>query len=252
MVYVVAYWKMNKTKDESISFLKGLNSLTEGVLDSSLCKVLISPPIIHLPAVEKNIGKTSLVAQNIASKENGAYTGETSVTMLPEKVSHVIVGHSERRHYFHESSLLLLEKLKLCINNDMTPIFCFGEHLDQRDAGSYLSYIEKQLLDTIFHFKNHDISKMILAYEPVWAIGTGKNADSLQINEVHNFVRKLLIDKMKDDIADNIPILYGGSCNSSNAQSILEVHNVNGLLVGGASLDLNHFHDIIRIAHGLS
>ena len=93
---------------------------------------------------------------------------------------------------------------------------------------------------------------MILAYEPVWAIGTGKNADSLQINEVHNFVRKLLIDKMKDDIADNIPILYGGSCNSSNAQSILEVHNVNGLLVGGASLDLNHFHDIIRIAHGLS
>ena len=196
MVYVVANWKMNKTKDESISFLKGLNSLTEGVLDSSLCKVLISPPIIHLSAVEKNIGKTSLVAQNIASKENGAYTGETSVTMLPEKVSHVIVGHSERRHYFHESSLLLLEKLKLCINNDMTPIFCFGEHLDQRDAGSYLSYIEKQLLETIFHFKNHDISKMMLAYEPVWAIGTGQNADSLQINEVHNFVRKLLIDKM--------------------------------------------------------
>ncbi|MDC0189457.1 triose-phosphate isomerase [Flavobacteriales bacterium] len=252
MVYVVANWKMNKTKNESISFLKGINSLTEGVVDSSLCRILISPPIIHLPAIEQAIGKTGLVAQNIACKEKGAYTGETSVTMLPEKVSHVIVGHSERRHYFHESSPLLLEKLKLCINHNMTPIFCFGEHLKQRDSGSYLSYIEKQLSETIFCFKNNDISKMILAYEPVWAIGTGKNADSLQINEVHDFVRKLLVDQIKNDIADEIPILYGGSCNSSNAKSIIDVHNVNGLLVGGASLDLNHFHDIIKIAHGLS
>lgn len=250
MFYIIANWKMNKTQDEAIDFFTKINSLN--CFKSSLCKILISPPIIHLSAVEQYIGKVGLVAQNISCKESGAYTGETSINMLSSKVSHILIGHSERRKYFHETSLQLLEKLQLCIKKKITPIFCFGEKLIHRDSNVFLSYIKDQLSETIFSFDKHEISNMILAYEPVWAIGTGKNANAAQIKEVHDFVREILIKKIGHSSALKIPILYGGSCNSNNAQTILKVDNVNGLLVGGASLDFDHFRKIIEIADDLS
>ena len=147
---------------------------------------------------------------------------------------------------------MLLRKVSVCLHNNLTPIFCFGENLDDRDSGLYFSVIKEQLMETILSLDESQIPGVMLAYEPIWAIGTGKHAEPEQINEVHDFVRKILIDQFGVFYAQNTPILYGGSCNSKNANSILSQNNVNGLLIGGASLDVDHFHKIITIAHELS
>ena len=252
MIYVVANWKMNKTKDESIRFFDKLDALLEDYVDKSVCNVLVAPPNIHLPVLDGVSKITSLVAQNIGFEEFGAYTGETSILMLPQGVEYVLVGHSERRQYFYENNDVLFKKVSICLDNNLKPIFCFGENLDDRESGLYLSIIKEQLMDTILSLDESQIPSVMLAYEPVWAIGTGKHAEPEQINEVHDFVRKILIEQFGVSCAQNIPILYGGSCNSKNAHSILSQNNVNGLLIGGASLDVNHFDQIITIAHELS
>ena len=246
MIHIVANWKMNKNSHEAISFINDFVSLSKKTISSSICRVLIAPPLIHLPILASQ--PIDLVSQNISFAENGAYTGEVSVDMISDYVSYSLVGHSERRQYFNEDSDILLRKLSLCFQYNITPIFCFGENSEDRKTGNYLSVIEEQLNSTLLSLEFNPLN-IILAYEPVWAIGTGEHAHPDQINEVHNYVRAILGKKNQDSIPSKIPILYGGSCNSLNAKSILSQENVDGLLIGGASLDVQHFLKIIKIAN---
>ena len=246
---------MNKNFNEVSDFCHKLNdSLYNIPSSSSIIEVGIAPAAIHLPIMsDVSKGVISGVAQNIACEENGAYTGEISASMVAEYSRYVLVGHSERRIYFNETNEILVKKLMLAYKYNLIPVFCFGEHLENRQRGNYLSVIKHQLekvISVVFSSSNFLNHNLILAYEPVWAIGTGKHASPEQISEVHDYVRDLLINDI-ENVKSSVPILYGGSCNSENASSILEQKNVNGLLIGGASLDVNHFFKIIEIAHGL-
>ena len=248
-IYVIGNWKMNKNLNEVSDFCDKLNSSLDY---SSNIEVGIAPAAIHLSKIS-GVSSFSVVAQNISCEENGAYTGEISASMVAEYSRYVLVGHSERRIHFKETNAILVKKLTLAYKYNLIPVFCFGENLENRQKGNYLSVIKQQLekvISVVFSspiFLNHNL---ILAYEPVWAIGTGKHASPEQISEVHNYVRDLLMNDI-ENVKSSVPILYGGSCNSENARSILEQQNVNGLLIGGASLDVNHFLKIIEIAHGL-
>lgn len=248
MIYIVGNWKMNKTKVEALDFAQKLTSfLTDNALKK--CSVLIAPPSIHLPLLSKE--NLALAAQNIAFENFGAYTGEISISMLIEHVTHTLLGHSERRLYFNETDVNLHKKLTLSLQHNITPIFCFGESKKDRNTNQYLSVIENQLAHTIMKLSDNDISRIVLAYEPIWAIGTGENALPNQIAEIHSYVRKLIAKRIGFNPAQKVPILYGGSCSSQNAKEILSQENVNGLLIGGASLDVNHFYKIIQIANNL-
>ena len=251
MIYIVGNWKMHKTSVEALDFTKKISSLLQ-IANIDKVRVGIAPPSIHLPNLFVTKSNFDLVAQNIASEDLGAYTGEIAASMVKEYVSYVIVGHSERRLYFNETDKDLCKKVLLAFQHQLTPIFCFGEKKSDRDLGSYLSIIKQQLDSVIIHLSNDQISNLILAYEPIWAIGTGENASPTQIAEVHSFVREILVAKIGVQKAVDVPVLYGGSCNHENAESILAQPDVNGLLVGGASLDVNHFHRIIQISHRLS
>jgi len=249
MIYIVGNWKMNKKRVEAIDFAKKLTSFLK---DDALknCSVLIAPPSLFLPFLTHE--NFALASQNIAFENFGAYTGELSISMLSEYVTYTLLGHSERRLYFNETDSALQKKLTLSLRHNVTPIFCFGESKQDRNSGHYLSVIEDQLSHTIMQLTDNDISGLLLAYEPVWAIGTGENASPDQIAEVHSYVRGLLEKRIGFASAQHVPILYGGSCSSKNAKVILTQLNVNGLLIGGASLDVNHFYQIIQIANNLN
>ena len=245
---------MNKNLNEVTEFCEKFNSLLNDMSQtdkSSSIEVGVAPAAIHLSKMS-NSAAFSVVAQNISSEENGAYTGEISASMVVDYSRYVLVGHSERRMYFNETNEILAKKIILAYKYNLIPIFCFGENLKNRERGEYLSIIKEQLEKVISDISSSSVfnQDLILAYEPVWAIGTGKHATAEQISEVHNYVRDLLINKI-ENLKDDVPILYGGSCNSENAKFILEQKNVNGLLIGGASLDVNHFAQIIQIAHEL-
>ena len=264
---------MNMSKDDAMSFLPHLlnNLASVKIASNSLSKLHISiaPPMIYISElinqlhnfninVEQKalLTKIHITAQNVSSYKNGAFTGEVSTSMLRDynddiKLS-ILIGHSERRTLFNETNELLLNKLTLCLDAGLVPILCFGETKKERDNLTFLSKIQLQLEATIAKISNKKISKLILAYEPVWAIGTGQNASVEQIEEVHNYVRSLLIKYFGQNKALNIPILYGGSCSNSNARSILTIHNVDGVLIGGASLNPTKFAKIIKIANELS
>jgi triosephosphate isomerase len=270
---VIGNWKMNMCRSEAKLFLPALvRQLRSRSLQCALSDKLhmsIAPPIIYLHELisqiknfKKELTHTTFLnnfnvtAQNASSYANGAYTGEVSASILEEyrdgnQIS-VLIGHSERRSYFNEKNNILLNKMMLCFNASLIPILCFGESLNDRSNGIYLKKIELQLKDTIAKVSHENISQMILAYEPIWAIGTGQNATSEQIEEVHNYVRLLLVQYFGKIDAFKISILYGGSCNDLNAQNILQTSNVDGLLVGGASLDVSKFCNIIEIANELS
>ena len=189
----------------------------------------------------------TLSAQNCASTENGAYTGEISAQMLKELgVKMVILGHSERRLYFKEDSDILLKKIKLALKYDLEIIFCVGESLKERENKTYFNIIERQIKDTLFNLNENEIKKIIIAYEPVWAIGTGKTATSNEAQEMHEFIRKLIKNKFGEQISEEISILYGGSCKPGNAKEIFEKKDVDGGLIGGASLKAQNFEKIIE------
>ncbi len=190
--------------------------------------------------------KLGLGAENCADHVKGAYTGEISAPMVASTgATYVILGHSERRQYYGETSETLKEKVNLALANNLTPIFCIGEVLEQRENGSYLEVVKSQIEEALFELSAEDFSKLILAYEPVWAIGTGKTATDDQAQEMHAFIRGVIADKYGKEVADNTSILYGGSCKPSNAKALFAKPDVDGGLIGGAALEAESFMGIV-------
>jgi triosephosphate isomerase len=243
---VAGNWKMNKNLAEGLELAKELN----GVLESKSvnCDVVIGTPYIHLASVASSVDTTKLgvAAQNCADKVSGAYTGEISAEMVKSTgANYVILGHSERRAYYGETAVILKDKVELALANDLTPIFCIGEVLEERENGTFFDVVKGQIEESLFHLSSDDFSKIVLAYEPVWAIGTGKTASSDQAQEIHAFIRKTLVDKYGAQVADDTSILYGGSCKPSNAKELFANADVDGGLIGGAALNVEDFMGII-------
>lgn len=244
---VAGNWKMNKNLQEGLALAKELNHALKGKTVN--CDVIIGTPFIHLASVVNAVDadKIGVSAQNCADKISGAYTGEVSAEMIASAgVKYVILGHSERRAYYHETPEILKEKVLLALANHLTPIFCIGEVLEEREAGKHFDVVKSQIEKSLFDLSKEDFSKIVLAYEPVWAIGTGKTATADQAQEMHAFIRKTLSDKYGREVAENTSILYGGSCNASNAKELFSNPDVDGGLIGGASLGVDKFIPIIE------
>lgn len=243
---VAGNWKMNKTFQEGVDFAKDLKDLLAN--EKTNCDVVICTPFIHLASVATilEVSEIGVGAENCADKEAGAYTGEVSAAMVASTgAKYVILGHSERRAYYGETAAILKDKVNLALKNDLTPIFCIGEVLEEREANKQNEVVYSQLADSLFELSPEDFSKIVLAYEPVWAIGTGKTATAQQAQEMHAFIRKTLAEKYGNEIAENTSILYGGSCNPSNAKELFSNPDVDGGLIGGAALKLNDFKGVI-------
>jgi len=247
---VAGNWKMNTNLQEGIELAKAINAkITTKNCDCESTGVVIAPPFSHLYAINEVIdsNKICLTAQNCAAEEKGAYTGEISAEMLKSLgVKAVILGHSERRAYYGETSETLLKKIKLVQKNGMKPIFCCGEKLDERESGNHFEIVENQIKEVLFELSADDFENSIIAYEPVWAIGTGVTASSDQAQEIHAFIRKIVADKFGQEIADKKTILYGGSCKPSNAKELFAQKDIDGGLIGGASLKADDFMGIIE------
>ena len=244
---VAGNWKMNKNLQEGIALAKELNEAL--AVDKPNCDVVICTPFIHLASVTPIVDKAviGVGAENCADKVSGAYTGEVSAEMVASTgAEYVILGHSERRAYYHETVEILEEKVKLALANNLKPIFCIGEVLEEREAGKHFEVVDAQIAGSLFDLSAEDFSKIVLAYEPVWAIGTGKTASAEQAEEIHAHIRATLAAKYGNEVADNCTILYGGSCNASNAKELFAKPNVDGGLIGGASLAVDKFMPIIE------
>ncbi len=243
-----ANWKMNLTVDKAEKLLDDI--LSAGITTHEDQLAVFAVPSPYLQMAQQKIGNAEncfIAAQNCYSKKSGAYTGEVSVEMLQSlNIRYVVIGHSERREYFAESNQFLAEKLDIILEYNITPIFCCGEPLSIRDAETQNEFVAKQLEESLFHFSADDIQKIVIAYEPIWAIGTGKTATSLQAQEMHAYLREVLAGKYGNAVADNISILYGGSVKASNAKEIFSQPDVDGGLVGGASLIAEEFIAIIK------
>ncbi|MFH0761202.1 MAG: triose-phosphate isomerase [Bacteroidota bacterium] len=246
---VAGNWKMNTDVESGTKLAADLMKLLIEKPAPENVGIAIAPPFTHLTEVRKQIdlNRICLVAQNCASEAGGAYTGEVSAGMLKSAgVMAVLIGHSERRAFYHEDHPTLAKKVDQVLKNGMRPVFCFGEILADRNAGNQNNIVEAQLKESVFHLSGEDFCRLILAYEPVWAIGTGVVATPEQAQTMHNFVRGLLAAKYGKEIADNTTILYGGSCKYSNAAELFAKPDVDGGLIGGASLDAAEFHKIIH------
>ena len=244
---VAGNWKMNTTLAEGVNLAKDVNEALKGFTPN--CDVVIGVPFTHLASVSAVIDSTKLGlgAENCADHKSGAYTGEVSAAMVASTgATYVILGHSERRQYYGETSEILKEKVALALENNLTPIFCIGEVLEERENGSYLEVVKTQIEEALFGMSAEDFSKLILAYEPVWAIGTGKTATDDQAEEMHAFIRNVIAEKYGNEVAENTSILYGGSCKPSNAAQLFAKPNVDGGLIGGASLDAESFMGIVK------
>ena len=244
---VAGNWKMNLDYAEGISLFSEIVNMIRDEKNGDQ-QAIICAPYIHLHSLAKLGGNTvSLGAQNCHQKESGAYTGEVSAKMIKSLgCEYVIIGHSERRQYFAESDALLAEKTNIALQNNLTPIFCIGETLDERNNGSYFDVLRSQLENGIFGLSKEDFAKLVIAYEPVWAIGTGLTATSEQAQEVHAFIRKEIAARYDVATADNTTILYGGSCNPKNAAELFAQPDIDGGLIGGASLKSRDFTDIVK------
>ena len=242
---------MNKNLEEGLTLASEvINIVIDEISAGAGVTVVLNPPFIHLAQVRKMIpaGKpVFLGAQNCHHKASGAYTGEVSVEMLKSlPVDYTIIGHSERREYFGETNAMIAEKLNLLLAHGITPIFCCGEALDIREAGTHLAYVAQQITESLFHLSEEDLKKVVIAYEPIWAIGTGKTATSAQAQEMHAHLRQHLAGKYGQAVADEISILYGGSCNPANAKELFACPDVDGGLIGGASLKARDFVEIAK------
>ncbi len=247
---VAGNWKMNTSVAEGVELAKQVSAYAEKKNLPAGKEIVIAPPFTHLASVAQviNADKVILAAQDCAATKNGAYTGEVSASMLKGiGVKAVILGHSERRQYFKENSEILLKKIKLALAESLDVIFCVGETKDQREAGQniYNNVIKAQLVDTVFTLTADEFKKIIIAYEPVWAIGTGLTATPEQAQEIHAMIRKAVADNFGQTVADDTTILYGGSCKPSNAAEIFAKKDVDGGLIGGAALKAGDFAGII-------
>jgi triosephosphate isomerase len=243
---VAGNWKMNKTLQEGVELAKGLNEALAG--EEQKCDVVICTPFIHLASVAELVdgNKIGVGAENCADKVSGAYTGEISAAMVASTgAKYVILGHSERRAYYGETAEILKEKVRLVLDNGLTPIFCIGEVLEEREAGKQNEVVFNQLAGSLFDLTAEEFSKIVLAYEPVWAIGTGKTATGEQAQEIHAYIRSVVADKFGAEVADNTSILYGGSCKPTNAKELFANPDVDGGLIGGAALKVEDFKGII-------
>ena len=230
---VAGNWKMNTTLPEGVKLAEEVNNALKTV--EPKCDVIICVPFTHLFPVNNVIDtkKLGLGAENCADHRSGAYTGEVSAPMVASTgAQYVILGHSERRQYYGETAETLKEKVRLALDNNLTPIFCIGEVLEQRENGTYFDVVKAQIEDALFNLSAEDFSKLILAYEPVWAIGTGKTATDDQAQEIHAFIRKTIEDKYGKEVAENTSILYGGSCKPGNAKALFAKPDVDGGLIG--------------------
>ena len=243
-----ANWKMNLTYQQGEQLLDAI--LKEDITLKEHQRAVFAVPFPYLTmAAQKLNGKKgyAAAAQNCSDKKSGAYTGEVAAEMLKSiNIHYCVLGHSERREYFSERNLSLAERVKLCLENDITPIFCCGETLSIREVGAQEGFVETQLMESLFHFPEAEIRKLVIAYEPIWAIGTGKTATVAQAQEMHAHIRKLFAGKYNQATAEHIPILYGGSVKSANAHELFHSPDVDGGLVGGASLNATEFASIIR------
>ena len=243
---VAGNWKMNLDKSSSENLVKEILESTQEKKD---IQIVLSPPFVYLEQIVKDcVSRTDVLiaAQNCSAYDNGAFTGEVSTNMLKSiGVDYVIVGHSERRQFFSESNDVLMNKISLSLSNNLKVIFCCGEDINQREKDLHFEIIENQLKSTVFKLSVNDFSKIVIAYEPIWAIGTGKTATSDQAQEIHGFIRSLITTNYNKDISDNTTILYGGSCKPSNAKAIFSEDDIDGGLIGGASLKSADFTSII-------
>jgi len=247
---VAGNWKMNMDYEQGVSLFSEIVNMVKDEVRGNQ-EVVVCSPFIHLPALAKlsaPVANVAIGAQNIHQAESGAFTGEISASQVKSTgASYVILGHSERRAYFGETDELLAEKVDAALKHDLKPIFCIGETKEERESGSFFDIINTQLSKGLFHLSPEQFKSVVLAYEPVWAIGTGLTASPEQAQEVHAFIRKTVAEKYGDAIADDTTILYGGSANPSNAQSLFSQPDIDGGLIGGASLKSRDFLQIISV-----
>ena len=244
---VAGNWKMNKTLQEGLMLAMGLDAALKG--QKLNCDVIIGTPFIHLASVASLIDTNviAVAAENCADKESGAFTGEVSAAMVKSTgAEYVILGHSERREYYHETPEILKEKVLLALKNNLKVIFCIGESLAEREANKQNEVVKAELEGSIFNLSAEDFAKITIAYEPIWAIGTGKTATADQAEEIHAYIRSVVADKYGKEVAENTSILYGGSCKASNAPELFAKPDIDGGLIGGASLKVEDFCGIIK------
>lgn len=243
-----ANWKMNLTVNKAAALLEDV--LSEEIVLAENQQAVFATPFPYLQMAEKKLNGRpgyAIAAQNCGNKKSGAYTGEVSVEMLSSiGVNYCIVGHSERREYFGEIDEILQQKLVLCLEEGITPIFCCGEALDVREKSKQNDFVKTQLEKALFDFSEGELKKIVIAYEPIWAIGTGKTATTEQAQQMHEYIRSVLAGKWGEDVAQEITILYGGSVKASNAVELFACPDVDGGLVGGASLSAAEFTQIIK------
>lgn len=249
---VAGNWKMNKTFEEAGILASEIMGMVEDEVKGN-ARVVLCVPFPYLVSIKNQLGKNTRVevgAQNCSEHEAGAYTGEVSAAMLRSMgIPYVILGHSERRQYFGEDGKLLSKKVDIALKYGITPIFCCGEPLDVREKNQHEKLVKQQVEEALFHLDAAAIEKIVIAYEPVWAIGTGKTASAQQAQDMHAVIRQHLASKYDLSVADNISILYGGSVNAANARELFAGADVDGGLVGGASLKSREFTEIIKALH---
>jgi len=239
---VAGNWKMNLNKEEAYLLFNNLESM--GFPNDVI--VIIAPPSIYLDSFSR-ASNINLSSQDVSGNENGAFTGEFSSEMLSSlDIKYSIIGHSERRQYHKESDDLIFKKTKMLIQQNISPLFCCGESLNERKSENHFNIVKSQLHNILNNLNNSDFEKIIIAYEPVWAIGTGLTAEPSDAQNMHSFIRELVKESYGDKIADNLSILYGGSCKPSNSKDLFSMDDIDGGLIGGASLDSNSFESIIN------
>lgn len=243
---VAGNWKMNLTSSEVLDYISEFDNKSEEIPQD--VEVVVFPPsifidmLVNVPEFELKSG-----AQNCSQFDNGAYTGELSASMLASmkgianRFNYCLVGHSERRSYFNETNEVLAQKVNQLLKNDLTPIYCCGELLEERENNNHFKVIETQIQEGLFHLSETEIKNTVIAYEPVWAIGTGVTATASQAQEMHAFIRSILAAKYGEEVANGISILYGGSCKPSNAKELFAQPDIDGGLIGGASLQVESF-----------
>ena len=239
---VAGNWKMNTTVPEGVELAKAVVEKSAQVPQD--VQLIVATPFTHLCPVAAVVEGTrvGLSAENCADKEKGAYTGEVSAAMLASAgCKYTLLGHSERRQYYGETDEKLVAKVRLALDNGLDVILCVGENLDEREAGRHFEVCEAQIKNVLYNFSAEDLAHIVIAYEPVWAIGTGKTATADQAQEIHAFIRKTIADKFGEEAAQECSILYGGSCKPSNAKELFAMKDIDGGLIGGAALKADDF-----------